>query len=68
MDIRNKLFRIADVSELTTLAKSTIWLKVAKGSFPKPIKLSPAISVWREADINSWIESHANPSAGAENA
>jgi prophage regulatory protein len=56
MDANVKLLRIADVSIKTTLAKSTIWLKMAEGSFPKPTKLSPAINVWRESDIDEWIE------------
>ena len=51
-----KLLRIADVSTKTTLAKSTIWLKLAEGTFPKPTKLSPAINVWKESDIDEWIE------------
>jgi prophage regulatory protein len=67
MDIRHKLFRISSVSEITTLAKSTIWLKVSQGTFPKPIKLSPAISVWKETDIDAWIESHANKGKGDQN-
>lgn len=57
MDAQVKLLRIADVSKKTTLAKSTIWLKIAQGHFPKPTKLSPAINVWKESDIDSWIES-----------
>jgi len=51
-----KLLRIADVANKTTLAKSTIWLKMASGEFPKPTKLSAAINVWKESDIDSWIE------------
>jgi len=57
MDANVKLLRIADVSTKTTLAKSTIWLKMAEGRFPKPTKLSPAINVWKESDIDEWIES-----------
>jgi len=56
MDANVKLLRIADVSTKTTLAKSTIWLKMAEGSFPKPTKLSPSINVWKESDIDEWIE------------
>ncbi len=51
-----QLLRISDVSKKTTLAKSTLWLRIAQGQFPKPIKLSPAISVWRQSDIEAWIE------------
>jgi len=56
MDAFIKLLRIADVSKKTTLAKSTIWLKMSQGKFPKPTKLSPAINVWKESDIDLWIE------------
>jgi prophage regulatory protein len=54
----NKLLRITDVSNKTTLAKSTIWLKMSQGKFPKPTKLSDSINVWRESDIDAWINQH----------
>jgi prophage regulatory protein len=57
MDTSEKLLRITDVSKKTTLAKSTIWLKMAQGEFPKPTKLSPAINVWKESQIDEWINS-----------
>ena len=53
-----KLLRITEVSNKTTLAKSTIWLKMSQGKFPKPTKLSDSINVWRESDIDAWINSH----------
>jgi len=53
-----KLLRITEVSNKTTLAKSTIWLKMAQGKFPKPTKLSDSINVWRESDIDAWINRH----------
>ena len=49
--------RIADVSKKTSLGKSIIWLKMGQGSFPNPTKLSPAINVWNESDIDKWIAS-----------
>jgi len=57
MDTFIKLLRIAEVSKKTTLAKSTIWLKISQGNFPRPTKLSPAINVWKESDIDAWVES-----------
>lgn len=57
MDAYIKLLRIDEVAAKTTLAKSTLWLKISQGKFPKPIKLSPAINVWKDSDINTWIES-----------
>ena len=53
----NQLLRINHVSEITSLAKSTINLWVAQGKFPKPISLSSTIKVWRTKQIKEWIES-----------
>jgi len=52
----NKLIRITEVSQLTSLAKSTINLWVSMGKFPKPITLSPTIKVWRFQQLLDWIE------------
>ena len=50
-----KLLRIEDVSSKTTLAKSTIWLKIAQGNFIPPARIG-GISVWKESDVDAWIE------------
>ena len=55
-----QLLRITEASDLTTLGKSTINLWVAQGKFPKPIMLSPTIKVWRQQQLNEWIDSQAN--------
>ena len=57
METSLKLLRLSEISKKTTLAKSTLWLKIAKGEFPQPIKLSSAISVWKESEVDAWIES-----------
>ena len=54
-----RLIRIAEVSKLTTIAKSTINLWVAQGKFPKPIHLSPTIKVWRVEDLDHWINQYS---------
>lgn len=53
---KSKLLRIEDVSDLSTLGKSTINLWVAQGKFPKPVHLSSTLKVWRLADVSGWIE------------
>ena len=54
--MKDSLLRINRVMELTGLAKSTIWLWVKLGKLPSPIKLSPRVTVWKQSDIDSWIE------------
>ena len=51
-----QLLRIAEVSKKTTLAKSTIWLKIAKQDFIAPTRIG-GICVWKESDVEDWIES-----------
>ena len=55
----NQLLRIKEVSELTSIAKSTINLWVAQGKFPRPIVLSPTIKVWQAQHLLDWIDSQS---------
>lgn len=55
--VKNQLLRIAEVSALTTLAKSTINLWESTGRFPKSIALSPTIKVWTLESIANWLDS-----------
>jgi len=56
-----KLLRIEDIVKKTTLAKSTIWRKIAKGEFIKPFKLgSSNINLWKESEVDKCIEEQIN--------
>jgi prophage regulatory protein len=59
-----KLIRIEDVAHKTTLAKSTIWLKISQGAFIRPTRIG-GISVWKESDVDAWIESQFRSAQGA---
>jgi len=59
-----KLIRIEDVAQKTTLAKSTIWLKISQGDFIRPTRIG-GISVWKESDVDAWIESQFKNTHGA---
>jgi len=48
-----RYLRLPQVLERIPVSKSTWWAGVRKGFFPKPIKLSPRITVWLEADIDA---------------
>lgn len=40
----------------TALGSSTIYRRIAAGTFPKPRQLSPARVRWMESEIDIWIE------------
>ena len=63
----SKLLRLKDVSELTSLGKSTINLWVAQGKFPKPKALSITIKVWRMKDVIAWIDKQYDDESHHEN-
>lgn len=52
----DQLLRIKDVAGQTTLSKSCINLWIAQEKFPKPIALSNTVKVWRQSQINEWLE------------
>jgi prophage regulatory protein len=45
-----------EIPAIIPVCKSTWWQGVKSGKFPKPIKLSPRITVWRVSDIRQLIE------------
>lgn len=54
---QNNLLRDKEVADLLSIGRSTVWLYASSGVLPKPIKLSPRVSVWRLSDIESFIAS-----------
>ena len=40
---------------------STLWSWSRDGRFPAPVKLSPTMTAWRNADVIEWLDSHSTP-------
>ena len=53
--LNHKLLRLPEVKSTTGLSKSTIYARIAEGTFPKQISLGPRLVVWVESDIQNWI-------------
>lgn len=51
-----RLLRLPQVLELVPVGKSSWWAGCASGLYPKPLKLSPGITVWRFTDIQALIQ------------
>ena len=47
--------RRKDVQNRTGLARSTIYLYVQQGSFPKPVTLGRRAVGWLESEVSAWI-------------
>jgi len=64
----HRIIRRPEVQNLTALSKSTIYLRISKGTFPSPIPLGGRLVGWLEADIQNWIESKIEKQEAQENA
>lgn len=51
------LMKRKQVEAATSLSRSTIYDMMGKGTFPKPVRLSPTRVAWREKDIVAWLAS-----------
>ena len=47
------------VEEMTGLSRPTIYRWMPLGKFPKPIKLGAKKVVWKQAEIQAWIDEAA---------
>ena len=52
----DKLLRLPQVAEKLSVSKSTVWLYSRNGTLPKPTKLSPRVTVWKESDVIALIK------------
>lgn len=50
-----RMIRLPEVAARTGMRKSTIYLRVAEGSFPRPVKLGPNVSAWVEEEVERFL-------------
>ena len=51
------LMTVNEVAQLLRMGRSTIYLNMEKGLFPKPIHLTPRTVRFLRKDIMDWLES-----------
>ena len=49
------ILRLPVVKARTGLSRSTIYLRVAEGSFPPPVSLGARAVGWIEAEVSDWL-------------
>jgi prophage regulatory protein len=65
--VTNSILRLPAVKSRTGLSRSTIYQRMATGSFPKPISLGERAVGWVEAEIDEWLQrliEASHPSGG----
>ena len=59
-----RILRLPDVLARTGLSRSTIYVRLAEGSFPKPVQLGGRAVGWIESDVDTWIRERIAASRG----
>lgn len=57
--VEDAFLRLPQVLSLIPVSRSHWWAGVADGRYPRPIKLSPRVTVWRASEIQAYIEGAA---------
>lgn len=58
----NVTLRLPAVKNRTGLPRSTIYLRIAQGTFPKQISLGGRVIGWVESEIEAWLSNQIEQS------
>ena len=50
-----RILRLPGVQARTGLSRSSIYLRISQGRFPKPISLGERAVGWVESEVNEWL-------------
>ncbi|MFZ5575930.1 MAG: helix-turn-helix transcriptional regulator [Pseudomonadota bacterium] len=56
------IMRRKQVEARTGLSRSTIYARVANGTFPKPVNIGPRAVGWVESEITDWLNTQVEQS------
>lgn len=59
----DRILRRPEVEARTGLSRSTIYLWIQQGGFPKPVALGARLVGWRESDVTAWLEARTEKAA-----
>ncbi len=60
------ILRLPTVKARTGLSRSTIYLRISEGTFPKPISLGSRAVGWIESEVNEWLSQQIETSRPAQ--
>jgi prophage regulatory protein len=51
----HRILRLPAIKAQTGLSRSTIYLRISEGNFPRPVALGARAVGWIESEIEAWI-------------
>jgi prophage regulatory protein len=65
VNMATSILRLPTVKARTGLSRSTIYLRVSEGTFPKPVSLGGRAVGWIESEVQQWLEQRIEASRKA---
>jgi prophage regulatory protein len=60
----NNVLRRKDLKTATGLSPATVYRMIARGEFPRPVKLGLQAVGWMRADVDAWLNARRDPPWG----
>jgi len=51
-----RFLKVAEILPLISVSRTTLWRMVKNNQFPKPVRIGPVSTAWRETDYLTWAE------------
>ena len=64
--MHHTILRLPHVKTRTGLSRSTIYLRISEGRFPKPISLGGRAVGWVESEVDDWLTRQIESSREAQ--
>ena len=61
-----RFLRLPEVLARTGLSRSTIYVRLDQGRFPRPVSLGGRAVGWIEAEVDKWIRQRIEASRGGD--
>ena len=53
--MHDRLLKRPEVETITGLSRASIYARMDRGEFPRPMRLGPRSVAWRDSDVQEWI-------------
>jgi prophage regulatory protein len=60
-----RILRLPAVKARTGLPRSTIYVRIAQGVFPRPVRLGARTVGWLESEVEDWLQARIDASRRA---
>jgi prophage regulatory protein len=59
-----RFLRFPEVQARCGLSRSSIYVRIEQGTFPKPVRIGPNAIAFVESEIDGWVESQITAARG----